>query len=76
MIETNITEEDIKLEGSLRPQTLDDYIGQSKIKENLKVYITAAKQRGDALVHVLFYAGRNHSQRNGCAYEGDQWPCD
>ena len=37
MIETNITEEDIKLEGSLRPQTLDDYIGQSKIKENLKV---------------------------------------
>ena len=41
MIETNITEEDIKLEGSLRPQTLDDYIGQSKIKENLKVYITA-----------------------------------
>ena len=49
MIETNITEEDIKLEGSLRPQTLDDYIGQSKIKENLKVYITAAKQRGDAL---------------------------
>ena len=52
MIETNITEEDIKLEGSLRPQTLDDYIGQSKIKENLKVYITAAKQRGD---HVLFY---------------------
>ena len=54
-IETNITEEDIKLEGSLRPQTLDDYIGQSKIKENLKVYITAAKQRGDALDHVLFY---------------------
>ena len=54
MIETNITEEDIKLEGSLRPQTLDDYIGQSKIKENLKVYITAAKQRGDALDHVLF----------------------
>ena len=50
MIETNITEEDIKLEGSLRPQTLDDYIGQSKIKENLKVYITAAKQRGDAPV--------------------------
>ena len=55
MIETNITEEDIKLEGSLRPQTLDDYIGQSKIKENLKVYITAAKQSGDALDHVLFY---------------------
>ena len=55
MIETNITEEDIKLEGSLRPQVLDDYIGQSKVKENLKVYIEAAKLRGDALDHVLFY---------------------
>ncbi len=55
MIETNITEEDVKIEGSLRPQTLDDYIGQSKIKENLKVYIEAAKLRKDALDHVLFY---------------------
>lgn len=55
MIETNITEEDVKIEGSLRPQVLDDYIGQTKVKENLKVYIEAAKQRGDALDHVLFY---------------------
>ncbi len=55
MIETNITEEDIKMEGSLRPQALKDYIGQSKVKENLKIYIEAAKQRGDALDHVLFY---------------------
>lgn len=55
MIETNLTEEDIKVEGSLRPQTLNDYIGQSKIKENLKIYIEAARQRGDALDHVLFY---------------------
>lgn len=55
MIETNLIEEDIKIEGSLRPQTLDDYIGQSKVKDNLKVYIEAAKQRNDALDHVLFY---------------------
>ena len=55
VIETNITAEDVKIEGSLRPQTLDDYIGQSKVKENLKIYIEAAKQRGDALDHVLFY---------------------
>lgn len=55
MIETNITAEDVKIEGSLRPQTLDDYIGQSKVKENLKIYIEAAKLRGDALDHVLFY---------------------
>lgn len=55
MIETNLIEEDNKIEGSLRPQTLLDYIGQQKVKENLKVYIEAAKQRGDALDHVLFY---------------------
>ncbi len=55
MIETNLIEEDIKIEGSLRPQTLDDYIGQSKVKDNLKIYIEAAKQRNDALDHVLFY---------------------
>ena len=55
MIQTDITREDEKIEGSLRPQTLDDYIGQSKIKENLRVYIEAARQRGDALDHVLFY---------------------
>ena len=55
MIETNITEEDIEIEGSLRPKRLDDYIGQSKVKESLKIYIEAAKQRGDALDHVLFY---------------------
>ncbi len=41
--------------GSLRPQTLVDYIGQTKVKDNLKIYIEAAKQRGDALDHVLFY---------------------
>ncbi|MCI8528713.1 MAG: Holliday junction branch migration DNA helicase RuvB [Lachnospiraceae bacterium] len=55
MIETNVTEEDSKIEGSLRPQNLNDYIGQSKVKENLKIFIQAAKQREDALDHVLFY---------------------
>ena len=55
VIETNITEEDIRIEGTLRPQSLDDYIGQEKAKQNLKVFIEAAKQRGDALDHVLLY---------------------
>lgn len=55
MIETNLTEEDIKIEGSLRPQYLTDYIGQEKAKQNLKVYIEAAKKRNDPLDHVLFY---------------------
>lgn len=55
VIETNVTEEDIRIEGSLRPQYLKDYIGQEKAKSNLKIYIEAAKQRHDSLDHVLFY---------------------
>lgn len=55
VIETSVQEEDIKIEGSLRPQYLKDYIGQEKAKEILKIYIEAAKQRNDALDHVLFY---------------------
>ncbi|WWR14496.1 Holliday junction branch migration DNA helicase RuvB [Lachnospiraceae bacterium JLR.KK008] len=55
VIETSLMEEDVRLEGSLRPQYLKDYIGQEKAKENLKIYIEAAKQRQDALDHVLFY---------------------
>ena len=54
-IETNLTEEDVKIEGSLRPQFLEDYIGQQKAKETLKIYIEAAKKRNDPLDHVLFY---------------------
>ena len=44
-----------RLETSLRPQTLDEYIGQTKVKENMKIYIEAAKKRGEALDHCLFY---------------------
>lgn len=55
MIETDLQEEDVKIEGSLRPQRLADYIGQSKIKDSLKIYIEAARQRNDSLDHVLFY---------------------
>ena len=55
IITTDITEEDQKNEGSLRPKLLSDYVGQEKAKGNLKNYIEAAKQRGDSLDHVLFY---------------------
>lgn len=55
VISTQMQEEDIKIETSLRPQTLEDYIGQEKIKDSMKVYIDAAKARGEALDHVLFY---------------------
>lgn len=55
VISTQVEEEDIPVETSLRPQTLDDYIGQQKAKQNLKIYIEAAKQRKESLDHVLFY---------------------
>ncbi|MDF2542172.1 MAG: ruvB [Herbinix sp.] len=55
IITTELMEEDKKLESSLRPQMLTDYIGQSKVKDNLKVYIEAAKQRKEPLDHVLFF---------------------
>ncbi|HIX25651.1 MAG TPA: Holliday junction branch migration DNA helicase RuvB [Candidatus Lachnoclostridium avicola] len=50
-----VTEEEKKIEGTLRPQYLKDYIGQTKIKSILKVFIDAAKSRGESLDHVLFY---------------------
>ncbi len=55
IITTDFTDEDKKIEGSLRPQLLSSYIGQEKVKENLKVYIEAAKQRKESLDHVLFF---------------------
>lgn len=55
IITTENLEEDIKIESSLRPQHLKEYIGQEKAKETLEIYIKAAKERGEALDHVLFY---------------------
>ena len=55
IISTEITKEDKQIEKSLRPQFLNEYIGQEKIRKNLKVYIDAAKLRKESLDHVLFY---------------------
>lgn len=55
IITTEVTEEDKYTEPNLRPQLLEEYVGQEKIKSNLKVYIDAAKARGESLDHVLFY---------------------
>ena len=52
---TENLEEDVRIENHLRPQLLEDYIGQTKAKEMLKIYIEAAKARGEALDHLLFY---------------------
>ena len=54
-VETAQTTEDVKIEGSLRPKRLAEYIGQEKIKESLKIYIEAARGRGECLDHLLFY---------------------
>ena len=55
IINTELAEEDRRIENSLRPKSLNEYIGQAKAKSNLKVYIEAAKNRGESLDHVLFY---------------------
>ncbi|MCR5793103.1 MAG: Holliday junction branch migration DNA helicase RuvB [Lachnospiraceae bacterium] len=55
ILNTDVMEEDYRVENTLRPKLLCDYVGQQKTKENLKVYIDAAKQRKEALDHVLFY---------------------
>jgi Holliday junction DNA helicase RuvB len=55
LVTASRADEDLQYEAGLRPRTLDDYIGQDRIRENLQVSIAAAKQRGEALDHVLLY---------------------
>ena len=55
IVETSYTEEDVDTEITLRPDSFEEYIGQEKAKEVLKIYIDAAKMRGDTLDHVLLY---------------------
>ncbi len=55
IINTELKKEEVVMENKLRPTRLDEYVGQRKAKENLKIYIEAAKLRGESLDHVLFY---------------------
>ena len=55
IVTSSLTEEDRDAELSLRPRSLDEYVGQQKAKENLKIYIDAAKMRGETLDHILLY---------------------
>ncbi len=57
LIETRFTDEDAKVETSLRPKRLKEYIGQTRIKESMMISIEAAKQRGEPLDHILFSSG-------------------
>ena len=55
LITTNMRDEDFDVEGSLRPRDMREYIGQEKVKENLSIFIEAAKSRKEPLDHVLLY---------------------
>src|SRR6056297_2820122 len=55
IVSRQVNEEDIDIERGLRPKSLDDYIGQEKLKEKLKIFIQAAKERNEPLDHVLLY---------------------
>lgn len=70
IITTELVEEDIKIENNLRPKTLEDYIGQTKAKETLKIYIEAAKQRDEAVRSCPFLrtagVGQNDIGRDYC----------
>ncbi len=55
ILSTQLNDEEKRMEASLRPTSLDEYVGQTRIKENLRIYIEAAKKRGDVLDHVIFY---------------------
>ena len=55
IIQTEAASEDVVIEKSLRPSSLDQYVGQEKAKNNLKIFIEAAKSRNEPLDHVLFY---------------------
>ncbi|GAK57234.1 holliday junction ATP-dependent DNA helicase ruvB [Candidatus Vecturithrix granuli] len=55
LVTPDTRDEDYEIEQTLRPQKIEDYVGQQKVKENLKIFIQAAKERGEALDHALFY---------------------
>ena len=55
LLTSQLNDDDRGFEASLRPTTFDEYVGQTRLKENLKVYIEAARRRQDVLDHVIFY---------------------
>jgi Holliday junction DNA helicase RuvB len=55
LVTSTLGSEEVEVENVLRPKSMDGYVGQNKVKDNLAVYMRAAKMRGDALDHVLLY---------------------
>ena len=66
VVSSDLTEDDLALDRSLRPKYLDDYLGQTRVKDSLSILIQAAKQRGECMDHVLFSGppglGQNHAR--------------
>lgn len=62
-------------ENSLRPQHLEDYIGQDKVKQNLKIYLEAAKRRGEPMDHILLYGPRAWARLRWRASSPTRWGC-
>ena len=63
-----LEEEDVNTEFSLRPKVLSEYIGQDKVKNNMQIFIDAAKKRGEALDHVLLYGPPGLRENYSCKY--------
>lgn len=85
IVTSTLTGTDNEIEESLRPRRIGEYIGQGKAKENLNIYIEAAKSRGESLDHCLLYgppglgqdyACGNYSFRDGCKYQDNVRTCD
>ena len=80
MVEIERFEGEGSYEVTLRPSTWDEYIGQEKIKKNLRVFIEASKKRGEALDHILFFGppglGKHHLHTDGCQYQNHGSPYD
>ena len=69
LVNPNLTDDKEELqENALRPQKLNEYIGQNKVKENMKVYIESAKKRKEALDHVLLYGPPGLRKNYSCKY--------
>ena len=67
--------DDASLESSLRPRFIDDYIGQDRVKENLRIAITAAQKRGEPLDHVLLYGPPGLGKTTLAASSPTRWAC-
>ena len=79
-VSNQLTDDERGIEAALRPQSLQEYVGQSRMKESLEICIEAAKRRGEALDHAIFYGppglGQDDDRSYHCAGDGIRYPVD